>query len=112
MKWETRNFLGVALGWKETFSYLSQTTTSQPIREMSDDGDKGSEESSDVPTSPSEPDVLQGNQDVEVILALGIAAREEPALSQGKVIKILYILQVVIECTHYHMKWVGDALEG
>ena len=107
-----RRILSQYPDWKETFCYLNETATQQ-MREVSyneteseESSETSSEESRDGPDSPPEP--------LEIIVLEGAATQEEPASSPGKAtnVVIAYPIQVILECPHCHMKWVGDALEG
>jgi len=106
-----RRILSQYPDWKETFSSLND---SQPMREVSYE-ETGSEESSEAPTSLPEP---PDNQEIEVIVLEERITQEESAPpppsppSESTNIVIAYPLQVILECPHCHLKWVGQAPEG
>jgi len=104
-----RRILSQYPDWKETFSCLSETS-SQPTWQVScmetESSDTRSEEASSGPNMP--PD----NLEVEVIVLEKGTQELEEASGMTTNIVIMYPLQVVLECPHCHMKWVGEALEG
>ena len=68
--------------------------------------DTGSEETSSGPSTPSD------NWEVEaIVLEKGMQVLEVASCMTTNIV-IMYPLQVVLECPHCHMKWVGEALES